>query len=271
MCLTCGKHVWYLNPERTDLDWAERLTVKALRWSVWTGMAIVGHRQPYGPEKFRGVSRFLLDKFARTVHGAQVLPDLSSAEEVIDRARQLAVSWCDCRWITGPGDKVYRCIALDFTAEEELRHPKRSRQITVDEAKEIVRSWRARGAMQSIAWICSGAATCWLCNCDEHCTSHKTQELRWGMIPSFFTTELDESSCIGCGECHKWCMLNRALNFDTEAGIPRIDKAMCQGCGLCIDNCPSGALRRVPRETYWDPRVGEVHIPGGLVNIESGI
>ena len=50
---------------------------------------------------------------------------------------------------------------------------------------------------------------------------------------------LDETKCIGCGDCMSVCRYD-AIHF--ENGKPVIDIEKCTGCGECTDICPTGAL-----------------------------
>lgn len=54
---------------------------------------------------------------------------------------------------------------------------------------------------------------------------------------------VDEEACIGCTICNRMCPWEMIpINPDTNKAVK------CNLCGVCIDRCPSGALRVVP----WD-------------------
>ena len=50
---------------------------------------------------------------------------------------------------------------------------------------------------------------------------------------------LDETRCIGCGDCLAVCSYD-AIHF--EDGKPVIDVNKCTGCGECAQVCPTEAL-----------------------------
>jgi Pyruvate/2-oxoacid:ferredoxin oxidoreductase delta subunit len=278
MCLTCGKHVserlWYLEPEKhrvRSMGLLRDVVNRNIHPIVVSGLKLVRKKQPYGADdRLTGISKSLLDWFAKTIHGVQVLPDMDSTFEVIDRANELALIPCICQQVMAPHlAPTWRCIGLNIAARvyfrRELKEPVRA--IGKQEAKEIVAEWRQRGAMQSAGWLWD-AQVIWVCNCDEHCVSHRVPELEWGMVPSFVASKLIRpEACGGCQECANWCARPGALTFG-EDGRAVIDEALCRGCGLCIEHCPNGALGYVSRRVFYDvltktvrPLSGAIYYP----------
>jgi len=54
---------------------------------------------------------------------------------------------------------------------------------------------------------------------------------------------LNESECIGCGNCVDACMIG-AVMWDSQKNKPMI----CLHCGYCADYCPHGVLALVKKE-----------------------
>lgn len=50
---------------------------------------------------------------------------------------------------------------------------------------------------------------------------------------------VDESSCIGCGECLDACPHNAIIMENNKAVIIQ---SKCQGCGKCLSVCPQNAI-----------------------------
>jgi heterodisulfide reductase subunit A2 len=54
-------------------------------------------------------------------------------------------------------------------------------------------------------------------------------------------SSIDEEMCSGCRTCLVLCPF-RAVSFDEEKKVCRINGALCQGCGICAGACPSDAI-----------------------------
>ncbi len=55
------------------------------------------------------------------------------------------------------------------------------------------------------------------------------------------TAVVDEEHCAGCKICVDLCAY-KAITFDEEKEVCRINEALCKGCGTCVAACPSGAI-----------------------------
>ncbi len=261
MCLTCGKHVterlWYLEPEKHRLR-SLGLFRDAVSYNLnpllISAIKLVRKKQPYGADRLTGISRSLLDWFGKTIHGIQALPDLDSAFKVIDMANEVSVIPCICKKVLAPDlPPAWKCIGLNIAAQVHFRREAKEpvRAINKQQAKDIATEWRQKGAFQSAGWLWD-ANVIWLCNCDEHCGSHRASELEWALVPSIVAASLVRPElCQRCHECAKWCTRADALTFDQD-GRAVINEALCRGCGLCIEHCPTKALGFVPRRTFYD-------------------
>ncbi len=56
-----------------------------------------------------------------------------------------------------------------------------------------------------------------------------------------FISFVDPKRCSGCRMCEKACVA-KAIKFDEEKRIARVEEAACMGCGLCNATCPSSAI-----------------------------
>ena len=209
------------------------------------------------------MQKSLWDWITKSLHSFQVLPDLESAFKVIDLSNEIGLSTCGCAEILEPErPELFRCIGLNNAARITfLDPPQPFEHLSKERAKEITAEWREKGCYQTVGWRLGPNVT-WLCNCDQVCGCHRTPELEWGQIPSFFVNSLLEAAaCDGCGLCADWCHREGALRFG-EDGRVRVDQALCKGCGLCMEHCLKQALIFVPRPvagdansaTHLDPR-----------------
>ena len=64
---------------------------------------------------------------------------------------------------------------------------------------------------------------------------------------------VNESLCIGCGECARFCEYNAIASFGTT---PLIFPEMCHSCGGCAKFCPQHAIAEV------DKRIGTIRTIG---------
>jgi len=233
------------------------------------GLQSIKKRQPYGTERWTGVTRALWDAITRSLHGFQVLPDLDSALAVVDKANEVVLSTCACREVLSPDQpQAWKCIGLNMAAKVTMNHEAQPwRAISKVEAKEIIAEQRQQGCFQSVGWRL-GPQVNWLCNCDQHCGAHRAPELEWGLIPSFFVSHLVKpDSCDSCRECAEWCLRPGALSFASDGRV-RIEEALCRGCGLCIEHCPTGALGYAPRRVIYDVAAGKkVVLPTEAVRV----
>ncbi len=56
-----------------------------------------------------------------------------------------------------------------------------------------------------------------------------------------FISYVDPSRCSGCRMCEQACVA-KAIKFDEEKRVVRVEEAACMGCGLCNATCPSSAI-----------------------------
>ncbi len=274
MCLSCEEHVvqrlWYLEEKGHT---SSGLLADALDRVMYQGIVLPGlknlrKRQPFGTERWSGVSRFLLDWVTKTLRGFQVLPDLESAYKAIDMSNEIGLGYCSCKEVLNPKqEQSWKCIGMNNAARIAFKHDiEPLRVISKAEAKQLVAEQREAGCFQSVGWRLGPNVT-WLCNCDGYCASHRTPELEWGMLPSFFVGDLSKpGKCDGCQVCARWCH-RRTISFDAN-GQAVIDAAHCLGCGQCVEHCPTKALALVPRKVYYDVVAKrKVELPGGVVAV----
>ncbi|MEQ8350208.1 MAG: 4Fe-4S binding protein [Leptospiraceae bacterium] len=94
---------------------------------------------------------------------------------------------------------------------------------------------------------------CHLCEdypCIEACPDSALLPLEEGSLPGFGLAELHQDACLNehrkkgqkkCKECYEQCPVENAIIYDTR-GLPDIQE-QCTGCGLCVEHCPTGALK----------------------------
>lgn len=114
------------------------------------------------------------------------------------------------------------------------------RQITVEEALDILDSAEEAGLVlspsntQELAHICC----CCPCCCPILRAVKVVPKSKY-VITSGYQARIDPESCIGCNECLERCQVEAIRQ---ENGIAEIRPEKCIGCGLCVAACPEEAI-----------------------------
>ena len=143
----------------------------------------------------------------------------ASSEEVskyLDEAYLISVSDCSCRTSreeNGEGCghlKEDMCVQLDHAAEYYVRTG-RGREITKEEAKDIIQRAEEDGLMHSIPNTEGDGKTHAICNCCGcSCYALRAASMYQNpdMMRSNYVSKVDEEECTGCGECVEVCPTN---------------------------------------------------------------
>lgn len=172
----------------------------------------------------------------------------ASYEEIskyLNDSHIFSVSDCSCRIsrkIMGEGCGHLAedmCIQLDHAAEYYIRTG-RGRQITKEEAFEIIRKAEENGLMHQIPNLDGSGKTHAICNCCGcSCLALRTAEMfkNVDMSRSNYQAQVDPEKCVACGECVEHCPTNAAQ----------------LGQKLCTINPLPKKKVETPRDTEWGP------------------
>jgi electron transport complex protein RnfB len=172
-----------------------------------------------------------------------VLP-FEDARELIKKQSKLAVAPCICRLekeALGEGcDKPKdTCIVFSTGAYYYIENGY-GREITVDEALEILNQAHEAGLVCSPSNDQKGFVICNCCGC---CcgvlTNLKKLPKPSSIVASNYYAEIDADICTGCETCLDRCQMDA---ITIEGGVANINLDYCIGCGLCVTTCPSEAL-----------------------------
>ena len=160
----------------------------------------------------------------------------ASYEEVskyINENSIFSVSDCSCRTarqVMGEGCghlKEDMCIQMGHAAEYYIRTG-RGRQITKEEAIEIIKRAEENGLVHQIPNLDGSGKTHAICNCCGcGCLSLRTASMFYNgdMVRSNYVSKIDKDKCVACGECVKYCPVN-ALQLGQKicSNKPVVDK-----------------------------------------------
>jgi len=126
-------------------------------WAAWTRFPLVGP-----------LIRWVANLWVQSLEGAYMLSP-REAEEIVDLAEGLAVGPCTCREVFGNCDRprdVEIMLGLTRNAFVEER-PDEYREISSDEAKDILRQCREQGLIHSVVKCRDDFYA--ICNCCACC------------------------------------------------------------------------------------------------------
>jgi ferredoxin len=177
------------------------------------------------------------------------------ADEMLASAKSWGALNCICRLRTRQAGRgcdhplesclVFAPVEGAFDGDELIR------AIDLEEALRILREAEDRGLVHSTGNF--GDHHYNICNCCACCCGLLRGIMEFDrptvMAHSDFFMTVEESECVGCGDCLERCHFG-ALSL--VGGLCAIDRARCLGCGLCALACSPGALslqRRPEGET----------------------
>jgi Pyruvate/2-oxoacid:ferredoxin oxidoreductase delta subunit len=179
----------------------------------------------------------------------QALP-YQQVSAIIEKGAAFWVNECICKKERGmmgtpctkPRDV---CLAIGPVAGAGLIF-EWGRSISKQEAYELLHQAEEAGLVHLASNVASGHT--FICNCCACCCLVLRTMNEFGLtgvINSYFYAEIEEDGCNNCGIClEERCQVKAIENVDDTY---RVVKDRCIGCGLCITECPTDAIRLVPK------------------------
>lgn len=165
---------------------------------------------------------------------------LEDVREIVNQARNLAVTRCTCRVVDGKcGKPVEICIQVNRAADYAIQRGT-GRAITKEEAMGLLHLAEKEGLVhivdnrQKVDHI--------ICNCcRDCCINWKLPNPRKFVDPSRFQALVNAEECIGCQVCLDRCYFD-AIVIEGQEPKARINPEKCVGCGVCTVTCPAEAI-----------------------------
>ena len=170
---------------------------------------------------------------------------------------EIAVMHCFCRQARKMVGKPCRfnlsgesCIIIGEAANSVVKH-KIGRYISKEEALKIIEDVQQKGAIHQVFHQKQNIdlPEIAICNCCWDCCGVLAGYNR-GLFPlclrAYYYAELsDNSVCIGCKKCEKYCPVN-AISYKDNKCV--INTEVCIGCGQCALKCPQKIIKLVHKE-----------------------
>ena len=179
--------------------------------------------------------------------GVQAVYPFHMMEEVIRKARLIAVAHCPCRIafrLAGKGcdHPTEVCVKFNNMARYVIDKGL-AKEISREEALELVRKTEEAGLVHFVdnaEGDVQHNCNCCGCACWNVGSIRRRKIPRDVLMATYFIRTTDESLCTGCGECADICPV-QAVKL--EGDLPVIEEGWCIGCGVCATVCTSGAVQ----------------------------
>ena len=176
--------------------------------------------------------------------GSHILP-FENALKIVEDARSLAVTACTCRLTAKKCESpVEVCLQLNRAAEYAIKRGT-GREVTKEEAQEIVRKSEEAGLVHVTDNRADNEHI--ICNCCSCCCIVLPlilkERKRVLLAPSRFLPEVDFDKCTLCETCLEACPVDAlSLNAGGAEDKVVVEQDLCLGCGQCAYQCPEEAI-----------------------------
>ncbi|MFH1349351.1 MAG: 4Fe-4S binding protein [Pseudomonadota bacterium] len=179
-----------------------------------------------------------------------ILPS-QTVEEIINKFDEIAVGRCFCRQrrkMMGEPCDTDAPVMNCFTFGKSARHTVAqgfAERITKEEAFKIMKEAEEAGLVHKAFHPGSNISRpeTSICNCCKDCCD-TLNVWREGALPlinsTYHLSVIDQEACTGCGICVDWCP-TEAIKLNADEKAER-DEDACFGCGVCARFCPEEAV-----------------------------
>ena len=197
------------------------------------------------PDYARQINQMIPRPFTRVIPvGAKVeakahVLAFEDIEDIIAKAKKLAVTKCTCRLIAHKCDKPLEvCVQINNAASYSINRGT-GRELTKQEALDLMKFAEEAGLVHVV--MNKQNVDHFICNCCSCCCQTFPILLEHGISviePSRFAAKVDPDVCTACETCLERCYFG-AITVDDTA---EVNPEKCLGCGLCQITCPTGAI-----------------------------
>jgi Pyruvate/2-oxoacid:ferredoxin oxidoreductase delta subunit len=199
------------------------------------------------PEMAKTYSSMLPRPFSRVIPVGLAVPastqvlSYENVEEIIEKARTLAVTKCTCRLTAHKCDRPLEvCLQVNKAADYSITRGT-GRQVSKEEALGLLKESEEAGLIH--VTMNKHQVDHFICNCCPCCCQTMPILIKDGIRvidPSRFQAVVDQDQCTACGTCLERCYFGALQTNEEEKAFVVGEK--CLGCGLCRVVCPVEAI-----------------------------
>ncbi|NLZ68530.1 MAG: NAD(P)-binding protein, partial [Spirochaetales bacterium] len=233
------------------------------------GYAMEGYGRVRGPKSSGafppGVGLMRVIPIESAIDGNSKACSYEEISKYLDENDLFTVTACSCRTdreVMGEGCghlKEDMCIQMGWAAEYYIKTG-RGRQITREEAYEIIKKAEDNGLMHQIPNIDGSGKTHAICNCCGcSCLSLRTAAMykNVDMVRSNYISQVDSEKCVACGQCVENCPVNAI----------KLGQKLCSSKPVVTDI----TTKDTPRDLNWEQKYWNVDYRTNRENVvESG-
>jgi ferredoxin/DNA-binding MarR family transcriptional regulator len=215
----------------------------------------VGPHLTVTPAENRGVTKVDLNVELEKESHVYAAPSIRELFTNLPEDEFISVGHCLCRFekeLIGDhcrvGMPMETCVSIG-PAAEHLIEQGICRQITKDQALEMITDWQDRGCIHQTGRTIplkdfkSEYPVDIICNCCWDCCGVIGNYNR-GYLPltvtSHYRAEIIRENCTGCGLCVDYCPV-KIISLDDDY-VAAMDNSLCIGCGQCVHHCDYEAV-----------------------------
>jgi Pyruvate/2-oxoacid:ferredoxin oxidoreductase delta subunit len=197
---------------------------------------------------------------AKSIHPQHHVSTFDEITTLLKNAEEpFVIVECICRKKKSIGGKSCKvtnrketCLAIGDMARMTLASDY-GRKITREEAMSIIEQNQKEGLVLQPSNTKKAEFICSCCGCCCGMLSmHKILPKPMNFWATNFHALVDETSCVGCGNCEKSCQVCAVSISDKEQHAV-INQDRCLGCGVCVSNCPTESISLLKRPTQVTP------------------
>ncbi len=184
----------------------------------------------------------------------QIIPYPTARDIVLKGPPSVTLLDCPCRAAREePCQPTDVCMIIGDGSFVTEHHPHRSRRVTQHEALELLQAEHERGHVHTAYFKDAMANRFYaICNCCACCCGGLEAMVQHGVpmvASSGYVAQVDELSCIACGDCEAACPFG-AVHVN---GRSVVSWEKCMGCGVCVGQCQTQTMTLVRDERKGVP------------------